>query len=120
MSDVISINGTVLPPLEENGLNITKEKIWSSKTSRGGNAEMLGDIIAYKYTLKCQWMPLSREETALIDSLISLPFFSVTFTDPASNSRKTINAYAGTPAYPIYSYKDGKPYRGVTVDLIEK
>lgn len=120
MSDVISINGTILPPLEENGLSVTKEKIWSSKTGRGGNAEMLGDIIAYKYNLKCQWMPLTREEAALIDALVSLPFFSVTFTDPATNARKTIRAYAGTPTYPVYSYKDGKPYRGVTVDIIEK
>ena len=121
MNDIISINGTELPPLKKEGLEISREKIWSSNTGRVANAEMVGDLVGIKTTLKCQWPPLTRAQVAEIDSLVSIPFFTVAFTDPATNARKTITAYAGTPTYPVYSYVDGvKTYHGVAVDLIEK
>ena len=117
----IYIGSTKLPTLKKEGLNISKEKIWSSDTGRAANAEMIGHVVAVKYTLKCQWPPLTKAQVALIDSLISTAFFSVTFTDPGTNTRKTIQAYAGTPVYPVYSYVDGvKTYHGVAVDIIEK
>lgn len=120
-NDTLYINGTALPALAENGLSISREKIWSSKTGRGSNAEMIGDIVAIKYHLECQWPPLTRAQAILLDSLVSQAFFNVTFTDPATNTRKTIRAYAGTPVYPVFSYRDGiKTYQGVAVDLIEK
>ena len=117
----ICINGTTLPELKKEGLKISREKIWAAKTGRGSNAEMIGDIVAIKYHIECQWPPLTREQVALIDSLVSIPFFNITFMDPRTNARKTIRAYAGTPVYPVYSYVDGvKTYHGVAVNIIEK
>ena len=82
---------------------------------------MIGDIIAFKYTLECKWAMLSRTQVAQIDSLISSAFFNVTFSDPGSNARITKTFYANTPTYPVYSYVDGvKTYKGVGATLIEK
>lgn len=120
--DVIIINNTVLPTLDENGLTVSNEKIWSKDTGRAADAGMIGHVVAVKRTLKCKWPPLTRAEAALIDSLVTgNAFFSVTYTDPGTNARKTITAYASTPTYPVYSYVDGvKTYQGVAVDLIEQ
>lgn len=121
-NDEVLINGIRLPTMKKEGLTISNEKIWSKDTGRAANAEMVGHVVAVKRTLKCQWPPLTRAEVALIDSLVTgNAFFSVEYSDPGTNTRKTITAYAGTPTYPVYSYVDGvKTYQGVAVDLIEK
>lgn len=121
MSDELIINDVTMPTLKLNGLTVSKEKIWSEHTGRAANGEMIGDIIAVKYTLKCSWPPLTREQVGTIDKAIKSAFFNVTFTDPSTNERVTKRFYAGTPTYPVYSYYKGvKTYQGVAVDLIEK
>ena len=120
-SQYLVINGVQMPNLKENGLTITKEKVWSSNTGRGASGYLIGDIVAIKYKLVCEWPPLSRTETVTLDNAISSKFFTVTFLDPGSNTLITRTMYAGTPSYHVYQYKDGiKTYRGVKVDLIER
>ena len=116
------IGGVTMPPLKAEGLTIAKEKVWSANTGRAADGGMIGDLVAIKYTLKCEWpASISREDVAKIDSAVSPAFFSVTFLDPGSNTRITRTFYAGTPTYPVYSYANGLPtYNGVAVDLIEK
>ena len=66
-----------MPGLKLNGLTVTKEKIWSKNTGRAANGEMVGDLIAIKYTLKCSWPPLTREQAVVIDKAVSPAFFNV-------------------------------------------
>jgi hypothetical protein len=121
MAERLIIGGITMPALKKEGLNISKEKIWSSNTGRAADGGMIGDLVAIKYTLECEWPALSRAEVAAIDSAISSAFFSVTFTDPGSNSRTTRTFYAGTPVYSVYSYIDGvRTYSGTKVTLIEQ
>ena len=121
MSNELIIGGVTMPTLKLNGLTITKEKIWSKNTGRPASGEMVGDLIATKYTLKCAWPPLTRQQATIIDKAIKPAFFNVTFTDPGTDSRVTKKFYAGSLAYPVYSYYKGvKTYQGVAVDLIEK
>lgn len=115
------IAGSTMPTPKKDGIVVSKEKIWAPKTGRGADGTMLGDLVAIKYKLQITWPPLSAVDCATIDSAISGGFFSVIFTDPATNTRKSITAYAGAPSYTIYSYVNG--YRmtsGVQVDLIEQ
>ena len=115
------IDGITMPALKFNGLKITREKIWSSNTGRAANGETIGDIVAIKYKLHCEWPPLTRADVVILDAAVTPAFFNVTFLDPATNQQKTIRCYAGTPTYPVYSYYNGvKTYAGVSVDLIEK
>ena len=118
--DNLIIGGAVMPDLKKGGLEIKKEKVWSKNTGRSASGEMIGDIIGIKYTLHCEWPPLYKGDAAKIDTAVSPAFFNATFTD-IDGARVTKTFYAGTPAYPIYSYINGvKTYQGVTVDLIQK
>jgi hypothetical protein len=121
VTDDIIIDGVTMPTPAISGLTIKKEKIWSNNTGRVANGDMVGDLIAIKYTLEITWPMLSRADTAKIDAAISPAFFNVTFTDPGSNSRITKRCYSNTPSYPVYSYVDGvKTYKGVGATLIGK
>lgn len=115
------IGGVVMPELKAGGLTVEKERIWSANTGRAANGLMIGDIIAYKYKLSCEWPPLTRAQVAIIDAALSHSFFNVQFLDPATNTQVSRTFYAGTPSYPVYSYYGGvKTYSGVAVDLIEQ
>lgn len=121
MTDDIIIDGVTMPTPALSGLTIKKEKIWSNNTGRAADGEMMGDLVAIKYTLEITWPMLSRADVAKIDAAISSAFFNVTFTDPGSNSRITKRFYSNTPSYPVYSYVDGvKTYKGVGATLIGK
>lgn len=121
MTDDIIIDGVTMPTPALGGLTIKKEKVWSNNTGRVANGDMVGDLIAIKYTLEITWPMLSRADAAKIDAAISPAFFNVTFTDPGSNSRITKRCYSNAPSYPVYSYVDGvKTYKGVGATLIQK
>ena len=79
---------------------------------------MKGDVIARKFTLSCQWPPLTRSQLAVIDTAIDPAFIKVEFRDPGTNNKLEKTFYAGTPTYPVYSYAKGvKTYVGVAVDF---
>nr|DAI94034.1 MAG TPA: hypothetical protein [Caudoviricetes sp.] len=121
MADELIIGGVTMPTPSLNGMTIKKEKVWSNNTGRAANAEMIGDVIAIKYTIECTWPMLSRADVVKIDKAISPAFFDVTFTDPGTNTRVTKKFYSNTPTYPVYSYVKGvKTYKGVGATLIEK
>jgi len=121
VTDELIIDGVTMPTPSLNGMTIKKEKVWSNNTGRAANAEMIGDVIAIKYTIECTWPMLSRADVAKIDTAISPAFFDVTFTDPGTNTRATKKFYSNTPTYPVYSYANGvKTYKGVGATLIGK
>lgn len=121
MSQPIVIDGITMPNLKRGSPTITKEKVWSKNTGRASDGNTIGDLIGIKCKIQCEWPPLSREDTAIIDRAVSPAFFNVTFLDPGSNTRITRKFYAGTPTYPVYSYVNGvRTYDGVKVNLIEK
>ena len=75
MTDDIIIDGVTMPTPALSGLTIKKEKIWSNNTGRVANGDMVGDLIAIKYTLEITWPMLSRADAAKIDAAISPAFF---------------------------------------------
>lgn len=117
---MLKLNGITIK--EPKSLSVSPEKIWSSKTGRGDNGKMTGDIIAIKLNLKIEWGILSAKQIQEIDEILSEPFFKVTFLNPRKgNKEDTITVYSNTPTYPVYSYVKGFPeYTGVGVDLIEQ
>lgn len=117
---MLKFNGQIMP--EPSAITPSREKIWSSNTGRSDSGKMNGDIVAIKTKLQIQWSVLSAEQTELIDSYLSQSYFECTYLAPSSgNKEKTIEVYAGTPSYPVYSYAKGLPeYKGVGVDLIER
>lgn len=107
--------------LNVQALTITPEKIWSNNTGRVADGEMRGDIIAIKQKLEVTLNPMSDEDAASFDAIISQTFFDATFRSPRTGKTETHKVYAGSPAYPVYSYVDGFPrYVGVKISLIMK
>ena len=105
--------------LNVQALTITPEKIWSKNTGRVADGEMKGDIVAIKQKLEVTLNPMSDEKTAAFDAIISQSYFDATFRSPRTGKLETHKVYAGSPAYPVYSYVDGLPrYVGVKISLI--
>ena len=119
---VLAINGIDMPGIALNGLTITKEPIWSGNTGRAANGRMVGDIVGYKYKLDITFIPLSAQDIAGLNSAITAsPFFLASFIKPDGGAEITRSFYAGTPAYPVYSYANGKKnYVGVKLSIIEQ
>lgn len=117
----VYIDGVQLPPMAHDGLKISRNKVWSGNTGRVATGEMTGDLVDIKAKLECSWPVLTEQQVALIDGLVSRPFFNVTYTDPATNARRTRKFYAGDITYPVYSYNENLPrYTNIQVSLIEK
>lgn len=115
----LKIGGKVMPPVQK--LTISKEPVWSKNAGRGADGTMIGDIVARKTKLEITFVPLTDEMAVLLDAAITPAFFSVTFKDPATGKEETKTMYAGSPAYPVYSYAAGfKRYVGTAVNLIEQ
>lgn len=122
-SQYLVIDNVQMPNLKEDGLTITKEKVWSKNTGRGASGYLIGDIVTVKYKLQCEWGSLTRDEAALIDIAASKKFMTIQFLDPGTKTFITKTMYAGTPTYPVHSYAEGskvKTYKGVKVDFIER
>lgn len=115
----IKIGGVEMPPLKE--LTITREPIWSKNTGRSANGTMIGDIVAYKTTLKITFVPLSDSQAAVLAAATRPAFFNVKYHDPEDNAERTSRMYASSLPCPVYSYVDDLPrYVGTTISLIEK
>lgn len=117
----LTVDGVQLPTPALEGLTITENKLWSANTGRlESTGTMAGTIVAIKRKLEIKWQPLSMEDCAIINSVVSsmTPFHTMTFTDEAGVAQ-TMEGYFGDPTYGIYSYSL-KRVTGVTVSFIEK
>lgn len=120
----ITIDGTQLPPMKENGLTIIPHKLWGSNSGRSASTgTFVGDLVAIKYELQLTWENLNDEEFAVIDGAVNTldPFMTVTFCPSAAEGYVTKTFYANDPQYPIKVYRgESTLYGTVTVNLIEK
>ena len=44
MSQPLVIGSVTMPTLKKEGLTITKEKVWSAKTGRAADGNLIGDL----------------------------------------------------------------------------
>lgn len=118
------VNDTQLPTPMQGGLVMTTNKIWSANTGRlESTGEMAGTIVATKRKVEIKWPPLSMEEAAIIEAVVSdpgTPFKQLKYTD-MTGKLTVIDVYFGDPTYTIYSYSQGaQRIEGVAVSAIEK
>lgn len=114
-----------MPNPVENGIKLSKNKIWSDNTGRDTNGRMTGTIKAIITKLEIQWENLTQAEADLIDSVVSdasTPFTTVSYVD-VNGKDKTIEAYFGDPTYSIRNYdvnKKQQTYDSVSVSTIQQ
>ena len=106
----LTFNGVVMPTPKVGGLKIQREKVWSSNTGRTADVTMVGTILAIKDNVEISWPPLTMEEVALIESVVSnkdLPFITMGYVD-ATGQEKEIPVYFGTPSYTAFDWINGQ------------
>lgn len=102
-------------------ISVSREKIWSKNTGRTTDGTMTGDIVAIKKKYVIEMPPMSGAEVALLDGLLSEPFFTAKLKNPQTNTIVEDTFYSNSPTYPVYSYANGLPeYVGVQFNLIEQ
>ena len=117
----LAINGYELPP-PKRGVRPTVTTVVDA--GRNANGSVVGQRVGrdqYKID-SLEWSWLTADQWAQILSVLSHFFVYVTFTDPVSNSFKTIKMYCGDrTAEPYWVDENGKPthYRNCKVNLID-
>ena len=117
----LAINGYVLPT-PKRGVQILVTTIVDS--GRNANGAVVGQRIGRdQYKIDgLEWSWLSSSEWSQNLSVLNNFFVNVTFTDPVSNSLKTIKMYCGDrTAEPYWLDNNGSPthYRNCKVNLID-
>ena len=67
-------------------ISVSREKIWSKNTGRTTDGTMTGDIVAIKKKYVIEMPPMSGAEVALLDGLLSEPFFTAKLKNPQTNT----------------------------------
>ena len=101
---ILEFNGVAMPIPKIGGFNISKNKIWSKNAGRNDLGDMVGTILAIKYKVEIEWPPLSTDQVALIDDIVSdinTPYTTVKFTNERGVVAE-IMAYFGDATYPVY------------------
>ena len=117
----LAINGYELPP-PKRGVRPTVTTVVDA--GRNANGAVVGQRVGrdqYKID-SLEWSWLTADQWAQILNVLSHFCGYVTFTDPVSNSLKTIKMYCGDrTAEPYWVDENGKPthYRNCKVNLID-
>lgn len=117
----LEINGYELPPCKR-GVSVVVTTVVDS--GRDANGAVVGQRVGrdlYKIDgLEWSWLTAAQWEKIL--SIMNNFFFYVTFNDPVSGGRKTIEMYCGDrTGEPYYVDSSGTPthYRDCKVNLID-
>lgn len=106
----LTINGVAMPAPKIGGLKIKPEKIWSKNTGRSAATTMVGTILSIKRTVDISWPPLTTDQVAAIEAVVSnkdLPFVPMTYTDQTGKLH-TMQVYFGTPSYSCFEWINGQ------------
>lgn len=106
----LTIDGVVMPAPKVGGMKIKPEKIWSANTKRTAATTMVGTILSIKTTVDISWPPLTPEQVATIESVVSnaeKPFVSMSFTDQTGQDHE-MEVYFGTPSYTAFDWINGQ------------
>lgn len=118
-----TINGlNIVPYIGLQGLKWTRNDLDGPNTGRTMDGTMWRDRITTKYKFDITCKPLTREEAAQVLSSIQNEYFTVTCTDPVTNSNKTFEVYSNNiPADYLMKTVDGVEYwEGIKFPVIER
>lgn len=101
-------------------ISVDDNIVWSKNTGRAANAEMIGDMIAQKKSVKIKWGLMPESDLVIIKNNLVAGFFPFTFHDDGIDI--TISSYRGTLSKEqIGPLGDGIFwYRSASVEIIQK
>ncbi|MBD0381281.1 DUF6711 family protein [Paenibacillus sedimenti] len=91
-----------------------------SKAERNALGTMIIERITTKRKLELSWSYLTAAQLQAIMGALSPVTFSVTYTDPVTNTSKTGTFYAGDRNVGMVDFQNGVPrYKEMRVSLVE-
>lgn len=112
-----------MPTPDEDGISITKNKLWSSNAGRMASGKFAGDIIAVKLTIDIVYTRnLKSAEIAKIDQAIhQSAFMNVKVPKIGEeNSYITARCYVADVQYPIRRKTKDTYYGGLSISFVEQ
>ena len=73
----------------------------SSEASRNAMGEIMIDRVGVKRKLEMEWPALSNDAVAMLLSVVTDIFFTVTYPDPITGTDRTITCYCGDRTAPL-------------------
>lgn len=114
---LLQINGADMP--SPSSLMIGMQDI--GKWERNARGTMIGEIIAKKDKLELSWIYLTPAQLSQILTAIDSTFFDVTYTDPETNSLRTMSCYKGDRNVAVMDFVNGvMRYKDFKVNFIER
>lgn len=119
---VFKINNVdITPYIANEGLQWSRNDVDSPNAGRTMDATMYRDRVAIKYKWNVTCRPLLASELSTVLSLIKPEFFTVTYTDPTTQTVKTGTFYSNDIPAQYLMHINGKEYwGGVTFPVIEQ
>ena len=118
------LDGAELPAPAENGISITRHKIWSSNAGRNSaTGDFKGDLISMKYTVALTYENLSESEMQIFRELAvsTQPFHILEFT--LHDEKRRIQCYVPEPELKVFRWNPQTHqtrYDSFTIEFIEK
>jgi hypothetical protein len=114
---LLQINGVDMPSPSEMSVGIQD----LVKAERNANGKMIMERIATKDKIDLSWNYLTPAQLSQIMSAVSALFFTVTYTNPVTNTERTATFYKGDVTAPIMDFINGNlRYKGVKFNVIEQ
>jgi hypothetical protein len=117
----LKINGYELPPPKRGVKPVVSTVVDAGRNANGTIVSQRVGRDLYKID-GLEWPWLTAEQWSTILKILEQFFFYVTFTDPVTNTEKTIKMYCGDrTAEPYWLDDNGRPthYRNCKVNLID-
>lgn len=114
---LIKINGVDMP--SPSGMLFGIQDI--SKAERNARGTMIIERIATKRKIDLEWSYLTPAQLSTLLVAVSPVFFTVTYTDPQTNSLRTGTFYSGDRNAGVMDYINGNlRYKDVKFSVIER
>lgn len=114
---MIKIDGREIPTPSDYSVGIMD----ISKAERNARGDMIIERITTKRKIELGWKHLSKSDLQTVMNAVSPVFFSVSYIDPQSNSKKSGTFYAGDRNVGALDYLNGDiRWKDIKFSVIEK
>lgn len=98
-------------------VNFNKPKLWGSDSGRNLQGKQVGTLIGIFPKFELQFGRLTKNQLETIAPILDAATQMVSYYEPATQSQKTIETYAGDWAYEVDTIGQIKPFK---VNLIAR
>ena len=115
---LLKINGVDMPSPSEMSVGIQDIH---KDPQRNANGRMIMERITTKAKLELSWSYLTPTQLSQLLGAVSELFFTVTYTNPVTNTERTATFYKGDVTAPVMDYINGNlRWKNIKFNVIER